>query len=215
MFVLKEWQIFCGVLHTYTFSGTASVASVSPDVREWASQRVLGRLVEHQPGDTVVPTQFKSIGNERYMATRAHIFPSTEAPFDFPRPRDARSVSKEFMRKTKRLGFPIRFHNLRATHETLLLNAGVPVHVAAARCGHDPAVLLRVYAKRTKKAGTSAAKVIGALSNGAFGNYSGFSAPVRQSAVANSVDVGLRRSCPSAYRGMSLIAPSKAARISL
>ena len=63
----------------------------------------------------------------------------------------------------------IRFHDLRATHETLLLDAGVPVHVVAARCGHDPAVLLRVYAKRTRKADTSAAAVIGALSKGALG----------------------------------------------
>jgi len=55
---------------------------------------------------------------------------------------------------------------LRGTHETLLLDAGVPVHVVAARCGHDPAVLLRTYAKRTKKADTSAAAVIGALSGG-------------------------------------------------
>jgi hypothetical protein len=39
----------------------------------------------------------------------------------------------------------------------------------AARCGHDPAVLLRVYAKRTKKADTSAAEVIGALSKSALG----------------------------------------------
>jgi hypothetical protein len=31
----------------------------------------------------------------------------------------------------------------------MLLDAGVPVHVVAARCGHDPAVLLRSYAKRT------------------------------------------------------------------
>jgi hypothetical protein len=49
---------------------------------------------------------------------------------------------------------------------TLLLDAGVPVHVVAARCGHDPAVLLRSYANRTRKADTSAAAVIGALSKG-------------------------------------------------
>jgi hypothetical protein len=48
----------------------------------------------------------------------------------------------------------------------MLLDAGVPVHVVAARCGHDPAVLLRVYAKRTRKADTSAAAVIGALARG-------------------------------------------------
>ncbi|MGB9658378.1 MAG: hypothetical protein WCB75_24655, partial [Pseudolabrys sp.] len=40
----------------------------------------------------------------------------------------------------------------------------VPVHVVAARCGHDPAALLRNYAKRTKKADTSAASVIGSIS---------------------------------------------------
>ena len=38
------------------------------------------------------------------------------------------------------------------------------VHVVAARCGHDPAVLLRVYAKRTKKADQNAAAAIGRLS---------------------------------------------------
>jgi len=47
-----------------------------------------------------------------------------------------------------------------------LLDAGVPVHVVAARCGHDPAVLLRTHAKRTRKANTSAADVIGTLSQG-------------------------------------------------
>jgi len=45
----------------------------------------------------------------------------------------------------------------------------VPVHVVAARCGHDPAMLLRVYAKRTRKADTSAAAVIGALSKQVLG----------------------------------------------
>ncbi|CCH75930.1 Integrase family protein [Nostocoides japonicum T1-X7] len=41
----------------------------------------------------------------------------------------------------------IRLHDLRHLHATLLLKAGVPVHVVAARLGHtDPAVTLRVYA---------------------------------------------------------------------
>ena len=46
----------------------------------------------------------------------------------------------------------------------MLLDAGMPVHVVAARCGHDPAVLLRTYAKRTRKADTSAAETIAKLS---------------------------------------------------
>jgi hypothetical protein len=37
------------------------------------------------------------------------------------------------------------------------------VHVVAARCGHDPAVLLRAYAKRTKQADADAAATIGDL----------------------------------------------------
>jgi hypothetical protein len=72
---------------------------------------------------------------------------------------------------SSKLGFPgLRLHDLRGTHETLLLDAGVPVHVVAARCGHDPAVLLRSYAKRTRKADTSAAAVIGTLSRGLLGD---------------------------------------------
>ena len=70
-----------------------------------------------------------------------------------------------------KLGFPkLRFHDLRGSHETLLLDAAVPVHVVAARCGHDPAVLLRTYAKRTRKADTSAAAIIGKLSKGILGD---------------------------------------------
>ena len=41
----------------------------------------------------------------------------------------------------------IRLHDLRHIHATLLLRAGVPVHVVAARLGHaDAAITLRVYA---------------------------------------------------------------------
>jgi len=80
-----------------------------------------------------------------------------------------RNLTKEFDRKAKALGYVgLRFHDLRASHETALLDAGVPVHVVAARGGHDPAVLLRNYAKRTKKADASAAAGIGKLFGGAL-----------------------------------------------
>lgn len=52
-------------------------------------------------------------------------------------------------------------------HETLLLDAGVPVHVVASRGGKDPAVLLRSYAKRTTKADTRVAEAIDALARAA------------------------------------------------
>lgn len=45
---------------------------------------------------------------------------------------------------------------------TALLDSGIPIHVVAERLGHDPQVLLRVYAKRTKKADVTAAAAIDA-----------------------------------------------------
>lgn len=57
-------------------------------------------------------------------------------------------VSKEFVRTQAGLGLPrLKLHELRHTHATLLLRAGVPVHVVAKRLGHkDPSVTLNVYA---------------------------------------------------------------------
>jgi integrase len=93
--------------------------------------------------------------------------PAQGESFSFTRLRAPNNTTKEFLRRARLLGFPdLRLHDLRGTHETLLLDAGVPVHVVAARCGHDPAVLLRSYAKHSKKADTSAAAIIGALSKG-------------------------------------------------
>jgi len=104
----------------------------------------------------------------------ALMFPNPPAPgesFSFTGLRNPDNTTKEFVRKAAKLGFPgLRLHDLRGTHETLLLDRGVPVHVVAARCAHDPAVLLRIYAKRTRKADTSAAAVIGALSKGVLGS---------------------------------------------
>jgi integrase len=85
----------------------------------------------------------------------------------FTKLRHADHTTKEFTRRAVKLGFPkLRLHDLRATHEILLLDAGVPVHVVPVRCGHDSAVLLRSYAKQTRKADESAVVAIGALSRG-------------------------------------------------
>ena len=103
----------------------------------------------------------------------ALMFPNPPGPgesFSFTKLRNPRNTTKACGHVARRLGFKeLRpLHDLRGTHETLLLDAGVPVHVVAARCGHDPAVLLRSYAKRTRKADVSAASVIGVLSAGAL-----------------------------------------------
>jgi integrase len=100
----------------------------------------------------------------------ALIFPSLDGKIDLTRPRSPTAVTKVFAKHARKLGFKkLRFHDLRGAHETALLDAGVPVHTVAARCGHDPAVLLRNYAKRTRKADVSAAAVIGNLSKDLLG----------------------------------------------
>jgi integrase len=100
------------------------------------------------------------------LPANALVFPSSAGTaFDPTRPRHPHSVTAQFTERARKLGFlKLRLHDLRGTHETMLLDAGVPVHVVAARCGHDPAVLLRVYARRTKKADISAAAILGTLS---------------------------------------------------
>jgi len=106
------------------------------------------------------------------LPPEALMFPNREAManLDFTKPRHDRDTTKEFNRRaSKVLGFRFTLHWLRGTHETMLLDNGVPVHVVAKRCGHDPAVLLRTYAKRTKKADTNAAKVIGNIAKGILG----------------------------------------------
>jgi integrase len=96
--------------------------------------------------------------------------PAHGAGFSFVSPRVPRALTKTFTLKARKLGFRrFRFHDLRGTHETLLLDNGVPPHVVAQRCGHDVATLLKNYAKRTKKADTSAAAVIGGLSKTILG----------------------------------------------
>jgi integrase len=102
------------------------------------------------------------------LPAEALVFPSpVGTTFDPTRPRHPMSITCEFRKHADRLGFEdLRFHDLRGTHETMLLDAGVPVHTAAARCGHDAAVMLRTYARRTKKADTSAAAVLSTLSAG-------------------------------------------------
>jgi integrase len=62
--------------------------------------------------------------------------------------RSPKAVSMMFRKKANGLGFKLRFHDLRGTHETILLDKGVPVHTVAARCGHDAGELLRTYARR-------------------------------------------------------------------
>jgi integrase len=99
------------------------------------------------------------------------MFPSPHAGnIDLTRLRNARRVTETFEKRARKMFPGLRFHDLRGSHETTLLDAGVPIHVVATRCGHDPATLLRSYAKRTRKADTSAAQIIGEMSKVVLGD---------------------------------------------
>jgi integrase len=58
------------------------------------------------------------------------------------------AVSKAFLRAQAGLKLPrLSLHSMRHSHATILLRAGVPVHIVAKRLGHkDPSVTLNVYA---------------------------------------------------------------------
>lgn len=85
-------------------------------------------------------------------------------PLHFGKPRNDSDISRNFRTQATALGYPkLRFHDLRGSHETALLDAGVPVHVVAARCGHSAAMLLKVYAERTQSADAKAADAMAAI----------------------------------------------------
>ncbi len=64
------------------------------------------------------------------------------------RPLSPRNVLREFGKLVDRAGIPkIRFHDLRHTYATILLNEGVPISVVSERLGHStPTTTLNVYA---------------------------------------------------------------------
>ncbi|MGQ0849834.1 MAG: tyrosine-type recombinase/integrase [Actinomycetota bacterium] len=57
------------------------------------------------------------------------------------------SISQTFERIANRAGVPrIRLHDIRQTHRTLLISAGVPVRVVSERLGHgNPAFTIDTY----------------------------------------------------------------------
>jgi hypothetical protein len=52
---------------------------------------------------------------------------------DFAKPRDAHAVTRTFVRHAKRLGFEMRFHDIAASHLTILPDNGVAIPTVNAR----------------------------------------------------------------------------------
>jgi integrase len=100
------------------------------------------------------------------LPAEALVFPSPMAPFDFTRLRNPTSVTKEFVDRAAALGFPIRLHDLRHSHASILLSKGMPIHDVAGRLGHSASVLLATYAHRMPKADQQAADIMAAITGG-------------------------------------------------
>jgi integrase len=97
------------------------------------------------------------------LPERSLIFPAS--PLDPVKPRRHGPISKAFAARSTKLGLSrLRFHDLRHTHATLLLQAGVPVAAVSARLGHaNAAVTLGIYSHATSDAEAAAASVAGKL----------------------------------------------------
>jgi integrase len=100
------------------------------------------------------------------LPANALVFPSPTQPFDFTRLRCPTATTQQFTRHAVALGFPIRLHDLRHSHGTILLAKGVPIHEVAGRLGHSAAVLLKTYAHRLPKEDQKSAEIIGAMTSG-------------------------------------------------
>jgi integrase len=78
------------------------------------------------------------------------------------------TISARFAAIVAKLDIPrISIHGTRHTSGTLALTNGTPVHVVAARLGHDPAVLLRTYSHLLATSGKDCATRLGSALFGA------------------------------------------------
>lgn len=101
------------------------------------------------------------------LPTDALIFPSPAGDFDLARPRDPHAVTRGFVRRARKLGFArLRLHDLRGSHATQLLRRAMPIDVVARRLGHDPAVMMRAYAKALPSDDAITLDALAAISRG-------------------------------------------------
>jgi integrase len=101
----------------------------------------------------------------------ALIFPAS--PTDPTKPRRHGPISKAVAARAAKLGLGrVRFHDLRHTHATLLLQVGVPVAAVSARLGHaNAAVTLGIYSHATTDAEAAAAQAAASLLRTVFANH--------------------------------------------
>lgn len=83
--------------------------------------------------------------DERRSLTNEHVISRRDG-----KPINPKSLQYAVNQTSKVLSIPWSFHDLRHTHATTMLEAGVPAHIVAHRLGHsDPAITLRTYSHNT------------------------------------------------------------------
>ncbi|MBO0824799.1 MAG: site-specific integrase [Actinobacteria bacterium] len=134
-------------------AGVVRTAGESAGVVEGDTKSGKPRVVDLDPGTVaVLRAHRKARGGVALQLARddALVFGTIEDTYRNPE-HTSRSFAADVARCRKDLGedaLPvIRLHDLRHTHATLLLLAGVPVHVVSERLGHASAVVtMTVYA---------------------------------------------------------------------
>src|SRR5215831_1013108 len=177
-----RWSDVNFTAHTITISRaierTKEFGTVVKEPKSWRGKRTIGidpaltAILKAQHTQQlrlragVSERAVVSLGAVRLPA-EALVFPSGSVHggrFDFARIRNARGLTKATREKFRKLGFAeLRFHDLRVTHATALLDSGVPVHTVAQRLGHRPDILLRAYAKRVSTADEHTNRALAAL----------------------------------------------------
>jgi integrase len=128
-----------------------------------------GRLVRNEETKTAVArtipmTDVAAEALESMLDRRGHV-KSDSAAFRSPLGYDFRQSNfrhaVKLAARNAKLPDWVTPYTLRHTCATILARAGVPVHVAAAYMGHDPAVFLRTYAHLFANDLSAAAQAIG------------------------------------------------------
>ena len=85
---------------------------------------------------------------------------------DLEQPRNPHAVTRVFTVRARKLGFRLRFHDLRGSHGSNLIRHGLAPDLVARRLGHDPATMLRSYIKPITGDEASTHEAIAAMSLG-------------------------------------------------
>jgi integrase len=137
---------------------TVEIADQLVGILRAAHEKML-RLIAGVPDGVAVDLSLVKLPADALM------FPSPiGSEIDLAQPRDPHAVTRTFCHRAGRLGFKgLRFHDLRGSHATQLLRQKMPIDVVARRLGHDPAVMMRSYAKALSSDDEATRKALSAI----------------------------------------------------